>query len=155
LGPRPPVTKKSAVVSDSEYDTVPEIGVAPCRTVNVVVVIEFGFIGVLKVAVIILSAAIFAKPVALLVLYRDTLPTPSAGDVRITVGAMVTLQGVTIPGSSSLQPLIKTTKSKAAVSPAESGTPRNPRIVREKCVHRFKAVVGFVVEVFMDPSVIS
>jgi hypothetical protein len=74
--------------------------------------------------------------------------------VRITVGAVDAVQ-FTIPGVSSLQPPIKTTKSKAAVSPAESGTPRNPRIIREKCAHRFKAVVGFVVRVFMDASFLN
>jgi hypothetical protein len=135
----------------SEYDTVPEIAVAPCCTVNVVAVIEFGSIGVLNVAEIILSATTLAGPAALLVLLRDTPPIPLAGDVRITVGA---IQTFTIPGVSSLQPPIKTT-SKAAVSTAESGTPRNPRIVREKCTHRLVAVVGFVVGVFMDSSVIS
>jgi hypothetical protein len=63
LGPRP-FAIKTAVVSASEYDTVPEIGVVPCCTVKVVVVIDFGSIGVLKVALIILTAAALTDPVA-------------------------------------------------------------------------------------------
>jgi hypothetical protein len=46
------------------------------------------------------------------------------------------------------------TKSKAAVRTAESGTPRNPRIIREKYAHRFEEVVGFVVGVFIEPSIL-
>jgi hypothetical protein len=138
------------------YDTTPKIGVLPCRTINDDVVIEFGSIGVLKVAEITLTAAMLADPavplalevaivfltaVALLVwevvgivltaamirnplvplvVLRGSFDVPFGGDVRITVGAT---QGFTIPGSSSLHPIIKMTRSKAAVSPAESETP--------------------------------
>jgi hypothetical protein len=154
LGTRLDVSKR-AVVSEYEYDTVPEIGVVPCRTVKVVVFIDFGSIGVLKVAVITLTAATLANPVVPLVLLRDKLPL-LMGDVLVTLGTMGAIQAFTIPGSSSLHPAIKTTKSKAAVSTTtESDMPRNPPVVLEKCVHRLKAVVGFVVGVFMDPSVIS
>ena len=136
FGSRPFGTTKSAVVS--EYDTVPEIEVAPCCTVNVVAVIDVGSIGVLNVAVITFTAVTLAKLVAPLVLERGSFVTPLAGEVRITVGV---IQTFTIPGDSSLQPPIKTTRSKAAVSPAKIGTLRNPRIIREKCAHRLKAVV--------------
>jgi hypothetical protein len=124
LGPRPFATTKIAVVS--VYDTVPEREMAPCCTVNVVVVIVLGSIGVLKVAVIILTAATLAEPVAPFVLLSGSFIPPFAGDVRITVGVVQTL---TIPGTSFLQPAIKTMKSNATVNPAESGMPRNPRIV--------------------------
>lgn len=144
FGCRPFGTTKSAVVS--EYDTVPEIGVAPCCTVNVVVVIEFGSIGVLKVAKITFTAVTLAKPVAPLVLERGSFVAPLTGDVRITVGV---IQTFTIPGDSSLQPPIKMTKSKAALSPAENKTPRDPQIIRDKCANRPKV---FVVEVFIVSS---
>jgi hypothetical protein len=140
------------VVSVDEYETVPVRSVDPCLTINVVALIELGSIGVLKVALIALSAAILAKPVAPLALNKFSFVPPLTGDVRITVGAMVTLQGVTIPGSSSLQPLIKTMNSKATVSVAEIGTLKNPRIVRERYAHRLRAVFIFVVKVFMNSS---
>jgi hypothetical protein len=134
----------------SEYETVPEIRVAPCCTINVVVVIEFGSIGVLNVAVIILTPATLVPDVAALVLLRLTSVPPLTGDVRITVGV---IQTFTIPGVSSLQPPIKMTKSKAAVSPAESETLTDSRIIRKKCANRIKAVIGFVDGVFMCPSI--
>ncbi len=84
-----------------------------------------------------------------LVLYRDTFVPPLAGDVRITVGA---IQTFTIPATSSLQPTIKIARSKAAVSPVKNEKPKDLRMIREKCVHRLNAVVGFVVEVFMASS---
>jgi hypothetical protein len=151
----------------SEYITAPKTGVVPSHTLNVDAVIEFGSIGVLKVAKIsftvetlvdpavplvlasvdvFLTVAAIADSLALLILLRGTFAPPLAGDVRITVGATQTF---TIPVTSSLQPPRKTTKSKAAVSPAESEMPRNPRIIREKYANRLKAVVGFVVGVFM------
>jgi hypothetical protein len=157
----------------SEYNTDPKTGVLPCHKLNVTAVIVFGSIGVLKVAEIILTvetlaglvtpldldivgiiltAAAIADSVALLILLRDTFVPPLPGDVRITVGA---IQTFTIPGPSSLQPTIKMPRSKAVVSTAESETPRDLRIIREKCVHRFKAVDGFVDEVFMASSLIS
>ena len=183
FGSRPFGTIKSAVVS--VYDTTPKIGVVPCRTRNDDVVIEFGSIGVLKVAEItltaamladpavplvlevaivflnepallvlevvgiILTAAVMAPPLGLIVVLNGSFVTPLAGDVLITVGAIQTFK---IPGPSSLQPTIKMTRSKAVVSPVESETPRDIRIIREKCVHRLKAVVGFVDEVFMASS---
>jgi hypothetical protein len=158
------------------YDTPPKIGVVPCHTVNVAVEIEFGSIGVLKVAEITLTAATladFAIPLflevadilltvaaiadslALLILLRASFVTPLAGDVRITVGAVAAGQTFTIPGPSSLQPTIKMTRSKAAANPAKSEKPKDTRISREKCVHRLKAVVGFVDEVFMTTSLKS
>jgi hypothetical protein len=137
---------KTAVVS--EYDTVPEMGVVPCRTVNVAALIVLPSIGVLKVAVMTLTAATLTEPEVLLVLLRGTLPAPLTGDVRITVGEGHTF---TIPATSSLQPLIETTNSKAAVNPIEIGTPKNFRI-REERAHRLTAVVEFVFGVFIDPS---
>jgi hypothetical protein len=96
-----------------------------------------------------LTAATLADRVVPLALFRGTFVPPLTGDVRITVGA---IQTFTIPGVSSLQPPITTTKSKAAVSPAESWTPRKPRIIREKCIRRLKADVECVVDVFIDSS---
>jgi hypothetical protein len=157
----------------SEYDTIPEIIVAPCCTVNVDVVIVLRSIGVLKVAVInfiavaladpaaalvlkiaamLLIAATPSDPVVMFVFSKGTFVPPLTGDVRITVGV---IQRVTIPGSSALQPPQKTTKSKAAVNPADSVTPENPRNIREKGAHRLKVVVGFVVGVFMVSSINS
>jgi hypothetical protein len=88
-------------------------------------------------------------PLVVLIVLRGSFVTPLAGDVRITVGAIQTFK---IPGPSSLQPTIKMTRSKAVVSPAESETPRDLRIIREKRAHLLKAFVGFVDEVFMASS---
>jgi len=101
---------------------------------------------VVEVVGIILTAAVIAPPFGFNVVLNGSFVTPLAGEVRITVGAIQTFK---IPGPSSLQPTIKMTRSKAVVSPAESETPRELRIIREKCVHRLKAVVGFVDEVFI------
>jgi hypothetical protein len=98
-----------------------------------------GSIGVLKVAVMSLTAATLETP---FVLFSGSLVPPFVGVVRITVGALQTL---TIPGTSFLQPAITTMKNKAAVNPAVIGAPKNPRTVREKCVHVFAARDGFVV----------
>jgi hypothetical protein len=147
LGPKLFGITKSAVVS--EYDTVPVIKVLPCCTVNDVVVIDFGSIGVLKVAVMIFTAATIFTLVAPLVLLRDSFVAPLAGDVRITVGS---IQTFTMPGVSFLQPSIKTTRSDNAIIPAKNMTLINPRVIREKCVHCHEAVVRFVLGVFMDTS---
>jgi len=161
-------TTNRAVVS--EYDTVPDIRVLLCCTTNVDVLIVRGSIGLLKVAVIIFTAETFVVPAVPLIfnfvaflfkavgvdipalpliLKRGSLAPPFTGVVRITVGAMQTL---TIPGVSSRQPLIKTTKSMAVINPAESEAPRILRFIREKGDHGLKAVFGFVVEVFIEPS---
>jgi hypothetical protein len=73
-----------------------------------------------EVVGIVLTAAMIANPLVPFVVLRGSLVVPFGGDVRITVGATQTF---TIPGSSSLHPIIKMTRSKAAVSPAESETP--------------------------------
>jgi hypothetical protein len=174
------------------YNIIPKIGVVPCHTLNVDVVIEFGSIGVLKVAEIILIVALLANsetpfvldvaaifltaatladtatPLVLdvvgivliaaaiagsltwFIVLRGSFVAPLAGDVRITVGATGQYTG---PVISSSQPLMKTTMSNMAVSPAESMTPGSLRNIGEKCVHRRKTVVGFVIGVFIDSSI--
>jgi hypothetical protein len=105
-----------------------------------------------EVVGIVLTAAMIANPLVPFVVLRGSFDVPFGGDVRITVGATQTF---TIPGSSSLHPTIKMTRSKAVISPAESETPRDLPLIREKCVHLLKAVVRFVDEVFMASSLKS
>jgi hypothetical protein len=83
---------------------------------------------ILDVVGIILTAVMIADPLVPPVVLRGSFVVPLGGEVRITVGAIHTF---TIPGSSSLHPTIKTARSKAMVSPAESETPRDLRIMRE------------------------
>jgi hypothetical protein len=107
---------------------------------------------VLKITARPLIAAAPSDLAVMLAFSKGTFVPLSGGDVRITVGVT---QGVTIPGSSALQPPQKTTKTKTAVNPAESVMPRDPRIIRENCAHLLEAVVRFVFGVFINSSVNS
>jgi hypothetical protein len=108
-------------------------------------VIDFGSIGVLKVAEIVFIASILTRPAGPLTLLRGSFVAPLAGEVRVTLG---TIHALTIPGASCLQPPINTAQSKATNTAAFTETPT-------KRSHRCETVViiVLVLELFINISV--